>query len=320
MIEALHLSRRFGHVQAVEEVSLKVGKGEIVGLLGPNGAGKTTTMRMLTGALLPTSGKASIGDKDVVEQSLESRKLLGYLPENNPIYPDISVQQHLQFIARVHGLEKHQATEAINKVLKQLDIQAYLLRPIGTLSKGLKQRVGLAQALLHNPPVLILDEPTSGLDPNQATDVRAYIKNLGQEKAILWSTHILSEIDALADRIYIINRGRVVAEGTPQSLKAGAEAGVKIRVEVKSDLSPKEMSDALLKLDFVKTVENLPKESLKSGFSAFGLTGRAEGGEDLPSQIYEHCKTSGWQLRHLSEETLSLEDVFRVLTKKGESP
>ncbi len=314
MIEALQLTRRFGSVQAVDGVSLRVEKGELVGLLGPNGAGKTTTMRLLTGALLPNSGRASVGGFDVVERSLESRQQLGYLPENNPIYPDTTVEHHLAFIAKVRGLAKEDAKSAIDRVLSQLELKQYFKRPIGTLSKGLRQRVGLAQALLHNPPVLILDEPTSGLDPNQAQDARDYIKELAKDKAILWSTHILSEIQAIAHRLYIINQGRVAAEGAPGDLLAGSKGSLLVRVQVAAGASPQAVREALMEMKAVRAVTD-HKGHTHGDWLGLSLSASEEEGEDLCAGVFDLCVVKGWRLRHLSTETISLDQVFRDLTR-----
>ncbi len=220
MIIIEDLVRRFGTFTAVGGISLHVGKGEVLGFLGPNGAGKSTTMKMITGFLAPSEGRISVCGHDVVEQQLAAQASIGYLPEGAPAYPDMTPLQFLGFIARIRGLEGEAATKAIDKAVSRTGLQAVLEQRIETLSKGFKRRVGLAQAILHDPPVLIMDEPTDGLDPNQKHTVRNLIRAMAADKAIIISTHILEEVDAVCTRAVIIDRGRIVADGTPAELLA----------------------------------------------------------------------------------------------------
>ncbi|MCE9523948.1 MAG: ABC transporter ATP-binding protein [Alphaproteobacteria bacterium] len=220
MIEIEGLVRRFGSLTAVGGISLRVAKGEVLGFLGPNGAGKSTTMKMITGFLAPSEGRISVCGHDVVEEPFEAQCAIGYLPEGAPAYPDMTPEQFLQFIAQVRGLKDDAAKQAIQTAAARTGLQAVLDQRIDTLSKGFKRRVGLAQAILHNPPVLIMDEPTDGLDPNQKHAVRNLIRAMSPEKAIIISTHILEEVDAVCTRAVIIDRGRVVADGTPAQLLA----------------------------------------------------------------------------------------------------
>ena len=220
MIIIEDLVRRFGTFTAVGGISLRVGKGEVLGFLGPNGAGKSTTMKMITGFLAPSEGRISVCGYDVVEQQLAAQASIGYLPEGAPAYPDMTPLQFLGFIARIRGLEGEAATKAIDTAVSRTGLQSVLEQRIETLSKGFKRRVGLAQAILHDPPVLIMDEPTDGLDPNQKHTVRNLIRAMSAEKAIIISTHILEEVDAVCTRAVIIDRGRIVADGTPAELLA----------------------------------------------------------------------------------------------------
>jgi ABC-2 type transport system ATP-binding protein len=220
MIIIEDLVRRFGDFTAVGGISLRVGKGEVLGFLGPNGAGKSTTMKMITGFLAPTEGRITVCGHDVVEQQLEAQSAIGYLPEGAPAYPDMTPLQFLGFIARVRGLEGEAATRAIEAAVARTGLQSVLEQRIETLSKGFKRRVGLAQAILHDPPVLIMDEPTDGLDPNQKHSVRNLIRSMSANKAIIISTHILEEVEAVCSRAIIIDKGRIVADGTPADLLA----------------------------------------------------------------------------------------------------
>lgn len=215
MIEISHLTRRFGPLTAVDDISFSVHKGEVMGFLGPNGAGKSTTMKMITGFLTPTTGRVLVCGHDVEDQPIAAKTQVGYLPEGAPAYPDMTPAQFLSFIADIRGLHGKDAVNAITLAAERVEIGPVLHQPIDTLSKGFKRRVGLAQAILHNPPVLILDEPTDGLDPNQKHEVRNLIRSMAQEKAIIISTHILEEVEAVCTRAVIIARGRLLSEGLP---------------------------------------------------------------------------------------------------------
>ncbi len=219
MIEAQGVSKYYGPFVAIKDISFQIPEGQIVAFLGPNGAGKTTTMRILAGFLAPTEGSAKIAGFDVSGQRLQATRHLGYLPENGPLYPDMTPLEMLQFFGEARGLEPAELKRRIEVVIDQCALQQVLEKPIGKLSKGYRQRVGLAQALLHDPSVLIMDEPTAGLDPNQIREFRKNIKELGRKKTILLSTHILQEVDAVADRVLFVNEGRLVFDGTPDELK-----------------------------------------------------------------------------------------------------
>lgn len=225
MVEIDGLTRHFGGFVAVDGVSLSVGPGEVVGFLGPNGAGKSTTMKMVTGFLSPTSGTARVCGHDVLEDPQSVKRSIGYLPEGAPAYPDMTPEGFLRFVSGVRGLSGRRRRERIASVCEQVQLRGVMRQPIETLSKGFKRRVGLAQALLHDPSVLILDEPTDGLDPNQKHEVRELLRNLGDRKAVILSTHILEEVDAVCTRAVIIARGRIVADGTPESLRSRSSTG-----------------------------------------------------------------------------------------------
>ncbi|MCX7933616.1 MAG: ABC transporter ATP-binding protein [Rhodovarius sp.] len=222
LIEIEHLTKRFGTFTAVEDVSFSVARGEVVGFLGPNGAGKSTTMRMLAGFMTPTAGTARICGHDVVEEPVAAKRCLGFLPEGAPTYPEMTVQGFLSFCARVRGFRGSELTERVARAMSLTRLQGVRLQPIETLSKGFKRRVGLAQALLHDPPVLVLDEPTDGLDPNQKHEVRELIRRMAPEKAIVISTHILEEVEAVCTRAIIIAHGRIVVDATPRALLGDA--------------------------------------------------------------------------------------------------
>jgi ABC-2 type transport system ATP-binding protein len=225
LIEIEHLTKRFGHLIAVDDVSFSVARGEVLGFLGPNGAGKSTTMRMLAGFMPPTSGTARICGHDVGTDGIAARRMLGFLPEGAPTYPDMTVESFLRFVAKVRGYRRAELDERVDKAVGLTHLDLVLAQPIETLSKGFKRRVGLAQALLHDPPVLVLDEPTDGLDPNQKREVRALISDMRRHKAIVISTHILEEVDAVCTRAIIIAAGRVVADETPTELQARHPSG-----------------------------------------------------------------------------------------------
>ena len=225
MVEIDHLSKFFGDFRAVDDISLTVSKGEVLGFLGPNGAGKTTTMRMVCGFLTPTSGTARVCGHDVVNNPRATKQVIGYLPEGSPSYDDMSVRNFLRFIAEIRGFTGQARDDRINRVVKRLDLGDVIERPIDVLSKGYRRRVGLAQSILHDPPVLILDEPTDGLDPNQKHEVRGLIKEMSADKAILISTHILEEVEAVCSRAVIIGRGKILADGTAADLRALVPGG-----------------------------------------------------------------------------------------------
>jgi len=306
MIEARGLSRRFGPIVAVDNVSFAVGRGEVLGFLGPNGAGKSTTMKMITGFLAPTSGTAVVCGADIRAYPVEAKRHLGYLPEGAPAYPDMTPKGFLRFIASIRGFKGDEARKRIALAVERLALQNVLEQPIDTLSKGFKRRVGLAQALLHDPPVLILDEPTDGLDPNQKHEVRALINALAPDKAIVLSTHLLEEVDAVCTRAIVIASGKILADATPLSLAAHSRFHNAVRVALAGSVRDAALS--LQRLPGVASVEEIA-EPEGTALLVFPREGRAILGE-----ITDLVRTAGWPIRTLRVERGRLDDVFRSIT------
>jgi ABC-2 type transport system ATP-binding protein len=309
MIEAHDLTRRYGPATAVDGVSFAVGEREIVGMLGPNGAGKTTTLRMLTGFLPPNEGRVTVAGYDLLEEPRIARRELGYLPENVALYPEMRVEEYLAYRARLHGMDRATARAAIGETMERCLVADVRRKLIGTLSKGYRQRVGLAQAILHGPRVLVLDEPTVGLDPKQIIAIRELIRELGRERALLLSTHILPEVELLCDRVLIIDRGRIVGEGSPEDLRGRLQAHTRLRVELQG--APPEAADRLAALDGVDSAGPHPAHPGE-------LLVRAVPGADPRPAIFRAAVDHGWVLLGLSEERASLEDVFVRLTTREE--
>jgi ABC-2 type transport system ATP-binding protein len=312
LIEVQNLTKAFGAVHAVDDVSFTVGKGEILGFLGPNGAGKTTTMRVLTGYLPATSGTAKIAGYDVHESSLEVRRRIGYLPENPPLYPDMSVASYLDFVARIKGVPSAARAGRVDAALEMANITDKKKELIKRLSKGYKQRVGLAQALVHNPDVIILDEPTIGLDPKQIIEVRHLIKSLAGSHTIILSTHILPEVSMTCDRVVIIHKGRIVAVDTTAGLTAQLRGGEKVQLEVR--VPPGKDESALRNLVAgTAGVGSVKTKWLESGGQLLAEI-ECEKGRDLRSQLAAKIVTQGYELLELRNVRLSLEDIFLQLT------
>lgn len=310
MIRVENLKKQFGTTKAVDGISFEIPKGQLVGFLGPNGAGKTTTMRLLTGYLPIDEGEASLMGHDLMGETLEVRRRLGYLPENNPLPDDIEVTDYLHFVGKLRGIknisERH---EKICHVLKVCSLKSVIGKKLGELSKGFRQRVGLAQAIIHNPDVLILDEPTSGLDPNQVQEVRELIQDLKKEKTLLLSTHILSEVQHACDRVLIINGGKIVGDGTPSSLSGDMQSGHRLAVEFKGDY--KKIESELTK---VKGVQKVLRRRLDASSNEEFLI-ESEAGVDLREDIFKLASSKNWPIMGMRVDRLSLEDVFRSLTK-----
>ncbi len=306
MIHVEGLTKRYGQSLAIDNISFHINKGEVVGLLGPNGAGKTTTMKILTCFISATAGKASINGHDTFDEPLQVREQIGYLPESCPLYHDMDVSQYLSFAAEIRGIAPDKRGRAVSRVISDCDLSKVTHKMIGHLSKGYRQRVGLAQALIHDPKVLILDEPTSGLDPNQIRDILDLIKNLGQEKTVIHSTHILSEVEATSDRVLIINNGHIVAQGTPRELMARS-SGTTVFLTVKGQDAQAQLAAA----EFVKKAEKIGDG--KDGFVRLAL--QAVEQRDVALDVFQMAVTKGWQLTELKAETASLEDVFAKLTR-----
>jgi ABC-2 type transport system ATP-binding protein len=305
MIAVRHLTKRFGPMTAVDDVSFTVSRGEVLGFLGPNGAGKSTTMKMITGFLAPTSGTAVVAGHDIVADPIAAKRHIGYLPEGAPAYPDMTPSGFLNFIARIRGFSGNEAERRIALAVARTELAGVLDQPIETLSKGFKRRVGLAQALLHDPDVLILDEPTDGLDPNQKHEVRRLIASM-PEKAIVISTHILEEVDAVCTRAIVIAQGSVLADGTPGILAARSRHHNAVRLELAID--GYEATAALLRLPGVETVE--PIKDLDG--SALMIFPRA--GQSIIAEITDLIRTAGWPVAALRVERGRLDDVFRTIT------
>jgi ABC-2 type transport system ATP-binding protein len=307
MIEAVDLTKRYGAVTALNGVSFQVSHGQVVGFLGPNGAGKTTTMKILTGYLAPTAGRALVDGHDVTSDPLPAQRKIGYLPEGNPLYGDLRVQESLAFAAEMHGLRGAERDKAIEGVLETVSLADKRHRTCGTLSRGEKQRVGLAQALLHQPAVLILDEPTSGLDPNQQADMRELIRTLGRERTVILSTHILPEVEAVCDRAMIVSRGRLVADGTVAEIRARRGGGVVATVRADATAA----AAAFAGLDGVDTVEASPVEG-DATWSRVRLSGPSD--RDACARIAARAGERGLALASLAPEVAGLERIFAELT------
>jgi ABC-2 type transport system ATP-binding protein len=308
MIEVEQLAKSYGFAQALKGVSFTVQKGEVVGFLGPNGAGKSTTMKILTGYLLPTSGRASVAGHDVVAASVAARRCIGYLPETTPLYGEMRVDEYLRFCAEIRGIPAGRQRAAIGRAVERCALQRVLGKNIVELSKGFKQRVGLAQAIVHEPPVLILDEPTSGLDPNQIVEVRTLIEQLGKEHTVILSTHYLQEVEKSCTRVVIIDQGRIVADGTQAQITA-AHGGAALRVRVRG---PAESVRAQL-LQLLPPGAPLAAEGGGNGVTTwrFDLPTAAS---EFPAAVAAQTCRHGWQLLELAVEQASLEDIFRKLT------
>ena len=306
MIETSQLTKTYGSTRALDHVTFAIQPGEVVGLLGPNGAGKTTMLKMLAGYLPPTEGAARVAHFDIVEESLQVRERIGYLPETNPLYEELAVYESLEWTARLRGLAASRYAGAIRKVIEQCGLGAVVGKDIAHLSKGFRQRVGLAQAILHDPEILILDEPTSGLDPNQQSEVLQLIGELKQKKTVLLSTHILSEAQAACDRVLIIHQGKIVADGTPDLLREQMVKGQRLLVELKA---PAEAArDTLSRLPGLERV-TVQKES---GPQVVLLL--ESQGADLREAVFNAAVQNHWPIFQMTPEQYSLDDVFRNLT------
>jgi len=308
VIEVQHLTKRYGPLTAVDDVSFRVERGEILGFLGPNGAGKTTTMRVLTGYMPPTDGKAIVAGFDVFEQPLEAKKRTGYLPETPPLYPEMTVREYLSFVARIKNVARSERKARVDWAMERTRVEDVATRQCGKLSKGYRQRVGLAQALLHNPDVLILDEPTAGLDPKQIRETRELIKGLAGDHTVILSTHILPEVSETCQRVVIINKGRVVAVDTPENLMSRVRASETMYLQV--DGAGADVKMALERVPGVTKV-SMVADSRRTA-TAFEV--ESEIGRDVRRELASVVVSGGWGLVELRPLRLSLEDVFLQLT------
>ena len=307
MISVTNLTKRFGHAIAVDDLTFSVNRGEVLGFLGPNGAGKSTTMKMIAGFLKPDLGSVHVDGIDMAQNPIEAKKRLGYLPEGIPLYGDMPVQSFLTFIARIRGFNGSQLAHRIAEVIADVQIGDVLAQPIHTLSKGYKRRVGIAQALMHDPQALVLDEPTDGLDPNQKDQIAALIEKISQKKAIILSTHILTEVESVCNRVMIINQGKVVADQLPAAMAEVSEFHNSVRLQV-NECSPEEIEQHLRGVDEVADV------LYNKSNGSFRLI--SKNGSSLVDRVWEVAQSNGWDVRTLSEEKGRLEDVFRQLTGK----
>lgn len=310
MIKAEGLTMHYGPVKALQDVSFSVDDGEIVALLGPNGAGKSTTMKILTTYLHPTAGTAEVNGVNVLENPLEARANIGYLPETLPLYMDMEVRSYLNFVGKARGLSGALLKERTELVLEECALTPMYRKVIRELSKGYKQRTGLAQALIHDPKVIILDEPTSGLDPHQILEIRELIRKLAHGKTVLLSTHILQEVEASADRVVIVSRGHLIADGTVAELKADASEYDRVRIGVKGEA--KEIERALSNVSGASKVESVDAEDGYATFTVFGTQDSA-----LWKEVSAVARTNNWELKELIDQPLSLEETFLTLTEKA---
>lgn len=309
MIEVNNLTMHYGSTVAVDNASFKVNKGEILGLLGPNGAGKTTIMRILTTFLVPTSGAATVGGHDVVKDPIAVRRMIGYLPETVPLYGDMQVCEYLKFVGRARRIFGKKLAERMDWVVDATQIKGVFKKGITELSKGFRQRVGLAQALIHDPEVLILDEPTIGLDPLQIVDIRRLVGSLAPEKTIIFSTHILQEVQAVSDRIVIINEGRIIADGTMAELEKRAQKSRRFVLTVEA--SKEAVANALGRLFDVSSFALLDEGD--GGTVSFELVCPLH--KDICPQVDKLVKEEGWPLRELKEDKITMEETFIALTR-----
>lgn len=310
MIEVENLTKRYVNIPAVDNISFKVEEGEIVGLLGPNGAGKTTTMRILTCFMPATEGSATVAGFDVFNDSINVRQQIGYLPENVPLYTDMRVNEYLSFRARLKKIPRKERKQKIGSCLELCGILEVQNQIIGTLSKGYRQRVGLADTLIHDPKILILDEPTIGLDPNQIRQIRQVIKDLGKKHTLLLSTHILPEVEMLCNRVIIINKGKIVAMDTPKNLIKQLKSNTNVVLEIRGDGG--KMKDSISKIDGVSSV------AWKEEGDVNKFTVEAEEGKDLREDIFKCVVENNYVLREMKRQAVTLEEIFhRITTSEG---
>ena len=312
MIKVQDLSKNYGDVQAVKSINFEIEDGEIVGFLGENGAGKTTTLKMLTGYLVPTKGNVEINDLNINDSALEIQKQIGYLPELNPLYPEMSVYEYLEFIARVRNITGKSFREALARVVERCGLQGVVHKLVSSCSKGYKQRIGLAGSMIHDPKILILDEPVTGLDPNQIVEIRELIKSLGREKLVLMSSHILQEIQATVDRIMIIHQGEIVANGTNEELMSSFKGNTILNLEVRNanENTLKDLSIAVANINVVEINEKKDHHLIQLEYSQ-----ETDPREDL----FNYAVNSDWVILKMTPTTTDLEDVFRKLTMEGKA-
>jgi ABC-2 type transport system ATP-binding protein len=309
MIEASNLGKRYGTLEAVRGVNFSINPGEVVGLLGPNGAGKTTIMKILTCYMFPSFGTATVNDWDIFERPLEIKKLVGYLPENAPLYTELNVLEYLSFMAESRALKGKAKTERIEWAVEECGLKSVVYRGIDTISKGFRQRTGLAQAILHDPEILILDEPTMGLDPNQIIEIRKLIKRLGKEKTVILSTHILQEVEATCRRVLILNEGQIVAKGSPEEINREMKGEVLLDILLKGDRTP-------TGADRLSGVRDLLKSSSPAeGLHQLQLALLPDSGAE--ETVFDWAVKEGYKILSMVPKRLSLEELFIKLTREG---
>ncbi len=311
-ITVRNLTKYYGQEPAIEDISFDVKTGEILGFLGPNGAGKTTTMKIITCYMPPTSGTVDVDGFSIAEQSLEVRRKIGYLPELNPLYLDMNVVEYLEYAAQLHGLDSARTRHQLAQMVELCGLKDVRHKDIGELSKGYRQRVGLAQAMIHEPDVLILDEPTSGLDPNQIVEIRKLIKQIGRAKTVILSTHILSEVQATCDRVIIINEGSIVADGTPTELQEKFHGAESVSLELKAAVSDP-MIEVFPKIKSLAGVESVAYGGGSDNVHRFTVY-VAKGG-DVREELFRQAVSEKWVLLEMSRKGTSLEEVFHKLTQ-----
>ncbi|MCL2044549.1 MAG: ATP-binding cassette domain-containing protein [Treponema sp.] len=314
MIEVRNLTKHYGNVEAVQDVSFSVGKDQVLGFLGPNGAGKTTIMKILTGFHFPSSGTALVEGFRIEDNPVEVKKRIGYLPENVPLYGDLTVDEYLTFIAEARLIPASERKQAINTSLESCGLTAYRSRKIDTLSKGYRQRTGLAQAILHDPPILILDEPTNGLDPNQIIEIRSLIKELGRRKTVILSTHIMQEVEAICSQVLIIHEGKIAAQGTPDEIAGTMKGGDTWELIIKG-ADAGSIHDKLTRLGEITSVSAAQQEDGTTSLTFF-VPGGNFSGRDIPAGelIFDWAVAEGVKILGMSRKKLSVEDIFVSLT------
>ena len=301
------LTKQYGNQKAVDEISFQVHTGEILGFLGPNGAGKTTTMKILTCFMAPTDGDVRVGDYSIHDNQEKIKTRIGYLPENNPLYYDMPVLEYLSFTAELQGVAKNEIKNRIGEMVVVCGLNDEKHKKIGELSKGYRQRVGLAQAMIHNPEILIFDEPTTGLDPNQIIEIRKLIRELGRQKTVILSTHILPEVEAICDRILIINKGKIVADGTSDTLRKQAQGEEMIRVQID------ETTNKDLTIETLKTISSIALVSpVSDSLNTFMI--QSKSGQSSRREVFQACVQNNWILTEMTPIETKLEDIFRELT------
>ncbi len=312
MIEVNDVTKYFGNFPAITDINFRVERGEVVGFLGPNGAGKSTTMRIITGFIPPTSGAASVAGYDIVNESLEARKHIGYLPETVPLYTEMTVREYLDYMGRLRGMTSDRVRVRIDDVIEICHLEDYYVSIIGKLSKGFRQRLGIAQAILHEPDVLVLDEPTIGIDPIQVVETRQLIKDLGGDHTLIVSTHILPEVSQLCERVIVINEGQIVATDDPENLAKRLLGRERVDLQIKGP-----QQEVIVTLESVEGVEDVRRINIERG-AIPQYRVESESGIEIRATLAQKVIESGWELHRLEAVTMSLEEIFLKLTTEDE--